>query len=85
MEDTLLEGVYSIQGRIPCSMEYTQYRGVSPSQGGILNTVEETLLQGVYSIQGRGEDTLLQGHTNSILTRGGILNTVEETLLQGVY
>ena len=77
-------------------MEYTQYRGVSPSQGGILNTVEETLLQGVYSIQGRipcsREYTQYSGENPA---PGGIFNTREEpctvsflnikeyTLLQG--
>lgn len=41
-------------------------RGRYPAPGGIITTEEYTLLQGVYSAV---EDTLLQGHTNSILGR----------------
>ena len=72
-EFTLLQGVYSIHWRIPCSrgiLTQTQYWvGYPAPPGSILNTVEDTLLQEVYSIQGRipcsrgifnsGEDTLL--------------------------
>ena len=52
-KNTLLQEVYSIQWRIPCSRGYIQCSGGYPAPGSIPNTGEDTLLQEVYLIQWR--------------------------------
>ena len=82
----MLQGVYSIQWRIPCSTEYTHYRGGYPAPGSILNTGKDTLLQGAYLIQGRIPCSReYTQYRVGYPAPGSILITGEDTLLQGVY
>ena len=83
---TMLQGVYSIQWRIPCSTEYTHYRGGYPAPGSILNTGKDTLLQGAYLIQGRIPCSReYTQYREGYPALESILNIGEYTLLQGVY